>query len=285
MLYELATGVRPFTGPADGAVFDAILRHNPPPASQLRPELDTQLEALIHRLLEKEPEFRFQTAADLRSSLKRLTRDSSSRMARAAKDGQAAPLIPAPPGASGRRFRRFRIPAGLIVGIGAVVVALWLASRGRPLLGDGQTARLPGRFERLTSAPGEETFPNLSPDGSQFFYAGAATGNWDIYLQRTGGSTVVNLTADSKDDDTQPALSRDGTKIAFRSERNAGGLYVMEVTGENPRRVSSRGHLPAWAPDGKLWSTLTPPSTSPARVASQSAGCIFSIPRLERIGN
>src|SRR6202042_1309164 len=60
-----------------------------------------------------------------------------------------------------------------------------------------------------------------------------------------------NLTANSPDSDSEPALSRDGSKIAFRSERGAGGLFVMELTGENPTRISATGHLPAWSPDGK----------------------------------
>jgi len=54
----------------------------------------------------------------------------------------------------------------------------------------------------------------------------------------------------SSHDDSEPPLSRDGLRIAFRSERG-GGLSVMESTGENPTRISFQGHLPAWSPDGK----------------------------------
>ena len=103
----------------------------------------------------------------------------------------------------------------------------------------------------MTFGGGEEIYPNLSPDGKQLIYASSARGKWDIYLQRAGGSAAINLTAESTADDTEPALSRDGARIAFRSERGGGGLFVMEATGENPRRISARGHLPAWSPDGK----------------------------------
>ena len=102
----------------------------------------------------------------------------------------------------------------------------------------------------MVDSPTEESYPSLTPDGDRFLYAGAARGKWDIYLQRTGGNTGVNLTADSPEDDSEPALSRDGLRIAFRSERGGGGLFVMESTGENPTRIASRGHLPAWSPDG-----------------------------------
>ena len=110
---------------------------------------------------------------------------------------------------------------------------------------------LPSNFQRLTDIPGEENFPSLSPDGKQFVYASPRLGNWDIYLQRTGGSLSLNLTRDCLQDDTQPSLSPDGSRIVFHSERDGGGLFLMESTGENPRRISARGYLPAWSPDSR----------------------------------
>jgi Tol biopolymer transport system component len=65
-----------------------------------------------------------------------------------------------------------------------------------------------------------------------------------------GGKNPVNLTKDSLADDTEPAYSPDGTYIAFRSERDPQGVYVMEATSENVRRVSDLGHNPSWSPDG-----------------------------------
>jgi serine/threonine-protein kinase len=80
--YELATGARPFAGATDGAVLDAILHHQPPPPSRVRPSLGVELDGLILRLLEKDPELRFQTAGDLRSSCRRLSLDSSALVIR-----------------------------------------------------------------------------------------------------------------------------------------------------------------------------------------------------------
>src|SRR4029078_11983905 len=76
-------------------------------------------------------------------------------------------------------------------------------------------------------------------------------GNWDIYLQRVGGQNASNLSSDCTADDTQPALSPDGNLIAFRSERDGGGIYVMGATGESPRRVTSFGYNPTWSSDGR----------------------------------
>ena len=106
-------------------------------------------------------------------------------------------------------------------------------------------------FTQLTDQPGPEYFPSLSPDGKSFVYASNASGNWDIYFQRVGGKNPINLTKDSAADDTQPAFSPDGEQIAFRSERDGGGIFVMGATGESVKRLTDFGYDPAWSPDGK----------------------------------
>ena len=70
-------------------------------------------------------------------------------------------------------------------------------------------------------------------------------------VQRVGGKRRNNLTSDSKADDTQPAFSPNGELIAFRSEREPSGIYVMEASGDNVRRISDDGYHPSWSPDGK----------------------------------
>jgi len=77
VLYEMATGSLPFKGSTTGVVFDEIL--NKPPASPVRinPEVPDDLEKVITRSLEKDPQLRFQHASDLKSELMRLKRDTS----------------------------------------------------------------------------------------------------------------------------------------------------------------------------------------------------------------
>jgi Tol biopolymer transport system component len=104
---------------------------------------------------------------------------------------------------------------------------------------------------QLTDAKGTEYFPTLSPDGKIFAYASDANTNFDIYVQRTGSKKAENLTLESTADDTQPAFSPDGERIAFRSEREEKGIYVMSIGGENVRRVADFGYHPSWSPDGK----------------------------------
>src|SRR5215469_15839879 len=78
VLYEMVTGVRPFRGDSTGLVFDSILNRAPVPPVRINPDLPAGLEALINKALEKDPDLRYQHAADMRSDLKRLKRDTDS---------------------------------------------------------------------------------------------------------------------------------------------------------------------------------------------------------------
>ena len=78
VLYEMAAGKQAFPGATSAAVFDAILHGNPTPMGQLNPSAPAGLDLAINKLLEKDPELRYQTAADLRADLKRLHRDTTS---------------------------------------------------------------------------------------------------------------------------------------------------------------------------------------------------------------
>src|SRR5262249_55685211 len=109
----------------------------------------------------------------------------------------------------------------------------------------------PEEFRQLTFQPGQEDFPALSPDGSSLLYVSSISGNPDIYLQRVGAQNPLTPTKDSPVPDTQPAFSPSGDSIAFRSERDGGGIFIMGATGENVRRLTDFGFNPAWSPDGK----------------------------------
>jgi TolB protein len=79
-------------------------------------------------------------------------------------------------------------------------------------------------------------------------------GELDVYRLRIRDGAVTPLTSTPRDDGT-PAVSPDGSKIAFESDRNGGCLYVMDVDGSNVYRLTtgcSKGFPKAWAPDGTL---------------------------------
>ncbi|MGB8590912.1 MAG: protein kinase [Candidatus Acidiferrales bacterium] len=78
VLYEMATGSVPFSGATTAVIFDGILHSAPPPAKELNPRLPVAMETILGKTLEKDPDLRCQTAAELRADLKRLSRDIES---------------------------------------------------------------------------------------------------------------------------------------------------------------------------------------------------------------
>jgi Tol biopolymer transport system component len=124
---------------------------------------------------------------------------------------------------------------------------VWQASKG-----SSESGTKPVEFTvtQLTSEPGMETEPSLSPDGKWVVYKRGSPGKGDIYLRAVGGQTPIDLTKDSPADDYQPAFSPDGERIVFGSARDGGGLFLMGRTGESVTRLTDSGYNPAWSPNG-----------------------------------
>jgi eukaryotic-like serine/threonine-protein kinase len=79
VLYEMATGVLPFRGESTGVVFESILNRAPVPPVRLNPDVPAELERIINRVLEKDRDFRYQHASEMRAELQRAKRDNESR--------------------------------------------------------------------------------------------------------------------------------------------------------------------------------------------------------------
>ena len=234
VLYLMATGQDPFRGNTPTAILSSIIKDNPAPVTDVKPELPGLLGRTIRRCLEKDPEDRLQSAKDLRNELRESKQDAES--------GDAEP-------APASRAGNTKWILALIGAMAVAVVGTYLvlrATRGARVDTPGMATTL----TQLTSQSGRELFPSLSPDGRYVVYASDSTGNWDVYSQRVGGENAVNLTADSSSHDTQPSFSPDGDLIAFRSERDGGGIFLMGATGESVRRVTDFGCSPSWSPDG-----------------------------------
>ena len=271
--YELATGVRPFDGPTDGAVYNAILNRTPPPPSTVRPSLGDRLDNLILRALEKDPELRFQTAGDLRSFCRIVTRDHMARplqsgpgagyrdtsgqrvdssppgraneWAPGTASGSASAAISAPAVAAqparGKRLRAAIALAGLAA-CGAVF--FWLA---RPL--PPPNVR---RIEQITNA---RQVAHFVTDGTRLYYAAgnegpgirmfqmSVKGGEPLPMPRLNGMVPLDISPD-----------RSEMLLAQFANGNAMGPYpiwVADTLGNPPRRV---GNLTAddasWSPNG-----------------------------------
>src|SRR5271156_6387813 len=86
----MATGSLPFVGETSALIFDAILHSDPPPAIRFNRDVPPKLEDIISKALEKDRNLRYQSAADMRTDLQRLKRDTETGRVRAASSGSVA---------------------------------------------------------------------------------------------------------------------------------------------------------------------------------------------------
>jgi eukaryotic-like serine/threonine-protein kinase len=255
VFYEMLTGRLPFEGDTQQAISHKILYEEPEPPTALRGRLPLELDRIVEKALAKDRAERYQHADDLIVDLRRLKRQSESGIAT-----QTVQAIPAPPPPI---WRRWAIP-------GAVALVALAAGLGWFLLPDGTapTPEAPLRVIPLTSYPGLEEHPSLSPDGTQvaFRWNGTDQDNWDIYAKIIGPQESQQRLTTDPAEDYGPAWSPDGTAIAFLRDlgETKAGVFVIPARGGAERKVAeiydrllrwrlSWGMLPrvAWTPDSQ----------------------------------
>jgi tetratricopeptide (TPR) repeat protein len=128
VLYEMSTGQLPFRGESSALIFNAILERDPVPAVRLNPDVPAELERIIDKALEKDRNLRYQNAADMRTDLQRLKRDSDSQTSLAATTGTAAP--------GGPSRAKLGYIAAAILCVGLIAAGLYYRSHQPKLLTD-----------------------------------------------------------------------------------------------------------------------------------------------------
>jgi len=194
VLYEMATGRQAFFGATTAVIHDAILNRAPTSPLRLNPELPPELEEILAKALEKDRKLRYQNAADLRTDLMRLKRDTGSERAVAAIGARPDAIGDRRPAARSRRgdpLQRSNIAlaAGLVVALVALLIGLNVASlRDRLLKAVGAVREPPLQIQSLAVLPLE----NLSHDPEQDYFADGMTDELITALAKIGSLRVTS---------------------------------------------------------------------------------------------
>ena len=268
VLYETLTGKMAFPGKTSAVVFKAILDETPPSITRSNPILPSRLDDIVSKSLEKDRDLRYQSAADLRSDLKRLKRDSESgRIA-------AQPLKAEVKIAQGRPLFGGLALAVLVIAVAAIV--WWLSRRGT----NHDALSAPMAITPFTSFPGEIVAPRFSPDGSSiaFIWDRGEDKGFDLYLKLIGETTPLRLT-NAPSDIFGLSWSPDGHRVAVLRPGEASGVFVVSALG-GPERRLVEVKLPTWPNIGLDWSPDGKGLAFPDKTVSMDPQAYFSFPRV-----
>ena len=238
VLYQMASGAQPFRGESAAVVCEAVLNRNPAPLTRLHPEGSPELERVIAKALEKDPDLRYQHAAELRTDLRRIARDSSAPATGTLSSAAAV----RPP----RRWARYAA-----VGVGALMVlaaAVFVVLRGAtpPRLADSS------RWQQLTFFTDAAVYPALSSDGRMLTFVRGSDPfltQGEVYVQMLPGGEPVQLTHDGRVK-LSPAFTPDNTQVVY-SAVEPWDTWEVPVLGGTPRLFMPNSSSLTWIDDGK----------------------------------
>jgi eukaryotic-like serine/threonine-protein kinase len=231
VLYEMITGQRAFASESMASTLSAILRDQPKATTEIVRGIPRELDRIVARCLQKDPNRRYQHAGDLKIDLQQVREESpsgDSGISRARQTGVSTKYLWWP--------------------IAAACIAISFAVGWRLR---GPEASPLWKVTRLTADPGLSDFAALSPDGKLVAYASdrSLNGELDLYVKQVTGGQPIRLTSDGAGN-TTPDFSPDSSKIVFRSGRDGGGVYVIPAFGGDAQLIVRDGLNPKFSPDG-----------------------------------
>ena len=252
LLYEAATGRRPFTGESSVDVLHAIVRETPTPIEQIAPTIPRALVRKIRRCLEKDPAKRAQSMKDLAFELQDLTEEWETLATPSGTVTTGSSLAGTPPARPGLgRAGWIAIGAAAI----AIAVAGFVLWRGR-----GAPAPAPASFQAMklttVTATGDIDDVALSPDGRYLLVIRREPAGPSLWLrQLESGSDVQLLPPQGARTLLEAQFTPDGSYVLYTLSdegRTLLTLYRIPVLGGTARRlVVDIDSSLAFSPDGK----------------------------------
>ena len=235
VLYEMATGALPFPGDTSGAIFHAILERPPVPSVGLNPAISGELDQILSKCLKKDRELRYQSAAELRTDLNHLKRDTESKRH----------TLPAETGvrtAVQEKRRNFR----WVWGVAAGSVALLLLALGWHWSSRPSAARHSALRERQLTRNSSENRTlgaAISPDGK--YLAFTNTKGLHFSVIETGEMHDVMLPEELQTRLWYVHWFPDNQKLLLdvHSETEGGEIWLASIFGGTPRRLHSHSSL------------------------------------------
>ena len=211
VFYEMASGKPAFPAKTAADSVAAVLRGHPPKLSEVRPELPPMIGEVAERCLEKDPDLRYQSAADLRGELKRLKRESSTASGSAV--GVAA--LPAP----GKR-PAWLWPAAAVIAIAAAGVGWW---RLRPV---APVAPVHLQMQQITFS-GQVQDAVISPDGKFLAHIENGPQGTSLHLLSIASGSDVEIRPPAPGCCQAPSFSRDGSQVYFLENQQIKAIPVL----------------------------------------------------------
>jgi Tol biopolymer transport system component len=258
LLFEMATGDRPFKGDTNVSVMSAILKDTPASVTDLRQDLPRDVGRILRRCLAKDPDDRYQTAKDLRNDLRLLKEDLDTGVAMRAQPSshisQAAVVAPPVPFLA-------RSPARLAlvaVAVLAVAAGVWYARRPATA---GAPAFASVTMRRLTNT-GTARIAAISPDGRYVVLEDGNPGKPSLWMRQVSTASSVQIVPPMEGGYWGVAFSPDSEAVFYvfnPKNTQEASLFRIPVLGGRPRKVLEEiDTAPAFSPDGTRMAFIRP---------------------------